>query len=347
MTFNSHPKKDFCLIFLGVFPVMALCSQAFPSLLKRSCLLLLGPEPKRVCLNIAVPDLLLSDDDTDDEAQCYQAEQLRAKRRASSRVSFVVDRDLTRACAQYLDEDEDDTLQFIQKHGMSLPFVPGTPMRQLAPLDLDLTCGRRNSSFIQISDVPKRLATPLPVVVPTHEDRHARTRCFDYLVGAIDEAWARYCDAATYVEDEVYGYNTPQLVATDDEDYVNNSTDITDYDDDDNDDHSHRQPGKATTQPVRPLFKPRMLMLGPPTPAALSAAVLSLGAPHLQHLKDRLTKAKYYLQDLVDSDDHFDVSCFWKRWDMIKYATIELVEDDDDDEVVEATIEELEAGRMA
>ena len=31
---------------------------------------------------------------------------------------------------------------------------------------------------------------------------------------------------------------------------------------------------------------------------------------------------------------------------MIKYATIELVEDDDDDEVVESTIEELERGRM-
>ena len=37
---------------------------------------------------------------------------------------------------------------------------------------------------------------------------------------------------------------------------------------------------------------------------------------------------------------------FWKRWDMIKYSTIELVEDDDDDEIIESTIEELENGRL-
>lgn len=30
---------------------------------------------------------------------------------------------------------------------------------------------------------------------------------------------------------------------------------------------------------------------------------------------------------------------------MIKYATIELVEDDDDDEIIESTIDELEDGR--
>lgn len=320
---------------------MALCSQAFPSLLKRSCLLPLGRDPKRVCLPLLAPVASSSDEDTDDEAQCYRADQIRAKRRASSRVSFVINHDLSRACAQYLDEDEEDTLQFIQKHGMSLPFAPGSPQRQPELLDLELPCGRRNSSFIQISDVPRQPSVAVPLAASSHEDHAARTRCFDYIVGAIDEAWARYCDAATYVEDEVYGYNTPQLIATDEEDYVENSTDITDYDDDD---HLVQ---KLSAQHVRALFKPRMLMLGPPTPAALSAAVLLLGAPHLQHLKDRLTKAKYYLQDLVDSEDAYDVLCFWKRWDMIKYATIELVEDDDDDEVMEATIEDLEAGRMA
>lgn len=326
---------------------MALCSQAFPSLTKRSCLLLgVAPEftRKRMCLPVVRPDLAsLSDDDSDDEAHCYQAEQIRAKRRALSRVSFVIDRDLSRACAQYLDEDEEDTLQFIQKHGMVLPFGQNSPL--LNPPDLDLSCGRRNSLFLQISDAPHPVGMPSPVQTPmelSHEDRAARTRCFDYLVGAIDEAWARYCDAATYVEDEVYGYNTPQLVVTDDEDYCDNTTDITDYEDDE---EEAVKPSQYPA-PMRPQFKPRMLMLGPPTPTGLSAALTS-GAPHLQHLKDRLTKAKYYLQDLVDLDDGYNVLCFWKRWDMIKYATIELVEDDDDDEVVEATIEELEAGRMA
>ncbi|KAA8901258.1 hypothetical protein DIURU_003628 [Diutina rugosa] len=297
-----------------------------------------------MCLPVVRPDLASSsDDDSEDEAHCYQAEQIRAKRRASSRVSFVIDRDLSRACAQYSDEDEEDTLQFIQKHGMGSPF--GQTLPSSNPPDLDLSCGRRNSSFLQISDAPHPVGMPSPVQSPmesSQEDRAARTRCFDYLVGAIDEAWARYCDAATYVEDEVYGYNTPQSVVTDDEeDYCDNTTDITDYEDDD---EEAVKPSQYSA-PVRPQFKPRMSMSGPPTPAGSAAS--ASGAPHLQHLKDRLTKAKYYLQDLVDSDDGYNVSCFWKRWDMIKYATIELVEDDDDDEVVEATIEELEAGRMA
>lgn len=38
-------------------------------------------------------------------------------------------------------------------------------------------------------------------------DRNARTRCFEYLIGAIDEAWARYCDATTSFEDDVFGSN--------------------------------------------------------------------------------------------------------------------------------------------
>ena len=42
-----------------------------------------------------------------------------------------------------------------------------------------------------------------------------------------------------------------------------------------------------------------------------------------------------------------EIELFWKRWDMIKYSTIELVEDDDDDEItIESTIEELENGRL-
>ena len=49
-------------------------------------------------------------------------------------------------------------------------------------------------------------------------DRNARARCFEYLVGAIDEAWARYCDATAYVEDEVHGYITPASLASGDDD---------------------------------------------------------------------------------------------------------------------------------
>ncbi|GME96548.1 unnamed protein product [[Candida] boidinii] len=67
----------------------------------------------------------------------------------------------------------------------------------------------------------------------------------------------------------------------------------------------------------------------------------------LQESKDRLIKAKYYLQEFVDSDNVQDCLSFWKRWDMIKYGTIELVEDDDDDDVVENTIDQLEVGRYS
>ncbi|CAN3362410.1 hypothetical protein DICA3_E01266 [Diutina catenulata] len=307
---------------------MALCSQAFPSSMKRSCSSqgpLQAAPRKRMCLGTAVSS---SDDDTEDEQSCYVADQVRAKRRASSR-SFVVNTALSRACSQYSDEDEEDTLQFINKHGMS-------PVTTESHLDLE--CGRRNSFFLAISDAARPANAPSPTMAVSADDRHARARCFDYLVGAIDEAWARYCDAATCVEDEVYGYNTPASVGTDEEDYVDNSTDITDYEDD----LPHH---KAPPQNVRAQFTPRMSMCGPQAARAASNASSALGAPRLQNLKDRLTKAKYYLQDLVDSDDVGDVSCFWKRWDMIKYATIELVEDDDDDEVVEATVDELESGR--
>ncbi|AOA64543.1 Hypothetical protein PP7435_CHR4-0511 [Komagataella phaffii CBS 7435] len=176
-------------------------------------------------------------------------------------------------------------------------------------------------------------------------DVTARSRCFDYLIGAIDEAWARYCDATSNTEDQVYGFsksshhqqhqrtrslstnsaqqilpNTPNSIFSSDEEDVeaeNNDedngdlTDITDYESDNN----------------RISEKPSNL--------------------RLQDLKDKLIKSKYHLQDFVESNNIDDSLSFWKRWDLIKYSTIELVEDDDNDDVVGDTIiEELEAGRF-
>ncbi|ODV87079.1 hypothetical protein CANARDRAFT_216778 [[Candida] arabinofermentans NRRL YB-2248] len=160
----------------------------------------------------------------------------------------------------------------------------------------------------------------------------ARSRCFEYLVGAIDEAWARYCDATSYAEDEVYGYDsgsaipqTPASTVSSDEDdgyksELSVATSLTDYDSD---------------------FPMSMLGNNNRRVSEVPANV------RLQQLKDRLIKAKYYLQDYVDSNDSDGCLLFWKKWDLIKYATIELVEDDDDDEVVENQIEELEAGRFS
>lgn len=168
-------------------------------------------------------------------------------------------------------------------------------------------------------------------------DTKARARCFEYLIGAIDEAWARYCDAAASVEDDVYGYstNSRNVAVSDDEedddasvddDTFDNSTDITDYSDFPS--HHHL----SSTSPIKP------------QPQAQQQQNQS--SNQLQDLKVRLTKAKYYLQELVDSNDYREIELFWKRWDMIKYSTIELVEDDDDDEIIESTIEELENGRL-
>lgn len=249
-------------------------------------------------------------EDSEDEQSCYRAEQARAKRRASSRVSFSLNSELSRAVSKYSDDESSAGVNETNEN-----------------IDCKLS-SCQGSKFLPISEATscagaKKIVSDL--------DRESRSRCFEYLVGAIDEAWARYCNATTSVEDEVYGYDTPVSVVTDDDDYFDNSTDFTDYDSD-----FGLADGKTTTSTSK---------------GAVSSGKASIDSKdesshQLQALKDRLTKAKYFLQDLVDSDDFNEVTSFWKRWDMIKYATIELVEDDDDDEIVESTIEELEEGRL-
>lgn len=66
----------------------------------------------------------------------------------------------------------------------------------------------------------------------------------------------------------------------------------------------------------------------------------------LQSLKLRLIRAKNYLDYYSNSLSLEDSIKFWHRWDMIKYSTVEIMEDDDDDEVVENVIDELEEGRF-
>ena len=320
---------------------MALCSQAFNTATKRSCNFNSNyntPRTKKLCLNYPIERkksvcIYSSSDDneSDDEQSCYKANQIKAKRRASTRVSFSLNPKLSKAISQYSDDDDEEEENFSRRNSIAAAAINNNSDDTcIENLDCKLSSSPRGS-FFQISDAkssPGCIKNSVP-------DKSARARCFDYLVGAIDEAWARYCDATTNVEDEVYGYNTPASVATDEEDCFGNTTDITDYETDF--EESHHKPQHQPQQ-----FRPRL---------ASSASISSLcsedpSSCQLQELKDRLTKAKYYLQDLVDSDDYNDVCSFWKRWDMIKYATIELVEDDDDDEIVESTIEELESGRL-
>lgn len=51
---------------------------------------------------------------------------------------------------------------------------------------LDVTCRKRRQLCVPRSDL------------------HARAKCFDYLVSAIDEVWAQYCTYTSTAEDEIY-----------------------------------------------------------------------------------------------------------------------------------------------
>lgn len=319
--------------------------------------------------------------DIDDQTE-YDLQQARAKRRASTRKLFVAgDSELSKACSLYSDDDDCDSSRLcpLSMHSSSpqTPFISsvvstgtGTttaamlPMRRKS-LSSDITppvgscppsspVPRKYELASKHSVNPVNLASPCAVgsassPVSRGSDLQARMRCFEYLVGSIDEAWARYCNATTNMEDQVYGYDVPTGITSDvddddddDEDaYLSgssNGTELTDYDTEV--EHPHK---RTLLTPLIQMSRPRLLLSG----SICSNADDSLTpSGQLLALKDRLTKAKYFLQDLVDSDHDVDIACFWKRWDMIKYATIELVEDDDDDEVVESTIEDLEKGRV-
>lgn len=311
------------------------------------------------CFNL--PSSSESDVDSDDQQLCYLADQVRAKRRASSRVSFCVNDQMSKALSQYSD-GEDDVRESCSKSSRPSHLRSSSTFR---PEDEDLDCNFMGSpvsssnlrgldtrssnpgSFLHISDSCS-LSVSLKRVMPVC-DKNARVRCFDYLIGAIDEAWASYCNAASYVEDETYGYNSPASVATDDEDYCGNTTDLTDYESEQEHLKSDKtkQRGDFSQQPQQlySAYK-RPSIMGFGLNVDMSRTGQDPSSCRLQALKERLIKAKYFLQDLVDSDDYNEAFDFWKRWDMIKYATIELVEDDDDDTVMESTIDELEHGRQ-
>lgn len=244
-------------------------------------------------------------------------------------MSFSDDK-LSMAISQYSDIDDDDADANEEKDSVkeksrtsSLSSSATSPSQKSAEKELE-SLSRRNSQVGGFSSDSKSSGKKSAVEC----DRVSRNRCFDYLVSAIDEAWARYCDATFYAENEVYNNddympNTPASLGVSDnesdrddddveEGYRSSATNLTEYD-------SEVEIKKVSGQP---------------------------SSVKLQQLKDRLLKAKYYLQDYLEGDDAEEAMAFWKRWDLIKYATIELVEDDDDEEVVESTLEDLEKGRL-
>lgn len=198
----------------------------------------------------------------------------------------------------------------------------------------------------------------------------ARSRCFEYLVGAIDEAWARYCDSTSRDEDiaygdedvneidnakvkdtvgesdNTYGINNVALTPSsntystdDDTGYKSNfseTTSVTEYDSD--------FINKRNNNKLRSFSMINNTINSSTGNRRVSEVPENL---RLQGLRDRFTKAKYYLEDLVDSDAYEDCLSFWTKWDLIKYSIVDFVEEDEEDDDIERRIDELEVGRFA
>lgn len=261
------------------------------------------------------------DEDNSQDESCYRNNQRRARKRAFSikRSPSFADNKLNHAVSKYSDVDEEDE-------------KAGTVKREQLDIAVSPVQTPHRDSVTSIPSEYKNQIRRSSIDC----DQVARARCFDYLVTAIDEAWARYCDATAYAEDEAYNNvdylpNTPASLGLSDD----NEDDIDDVKEDvyDEVDEGYKSASTNLTEYDSDYEPKRRVSCQP-------------NSVKLQQLKDRLLKAKYYLQDFIESDS-FDEAClFWKRWDLIKYATIELVEDDDDDEIIESTIEDLEKGRF-
>lgn len=211
-----------------------------------------------------------------------------------------------------LDDEEPVLLEHERQRRFLMPIRRRSVVRVRVP---------RRESIAGLIDDASKLAGGVLEQAPS-ADATARARCFDYLMGAIDEAWARYCETTSCAEDKMYSSMSVDFPATPvsatnsdyESDYKTDVTDLTDYESD----YEYTNKKKASAQPE---------------------------SVKIQNLKDRLVKAKKYLEDLVELNNVDDCIAFWARWDLIKYATIEVFEDDDDDDLIEDTIEELERGR--
>lgn len=287
---------------------------------KRSCdFLYPSTQNKRICLQqLKRNDFQLNnelaskyysssseDDDSEDEQSCYNADQIRAKRRASTRASFSIDPKLSKAISQYSDDEDEEEAQ--ERYYNTKVKTPSCSRRtsnssikilgsedEIENLDCKLTSSPVNSSLslkkmlvsneCDDDDDEEEEESDSNNHSVAVADKNARARCFEYLVGAIDEAWARYCDATAYVDDDLHGYITPTSLASGD-------------DDEDDDDKE------------------------------------------LMNVKSRLLRSKDFLQDHIESFDINDVKKFWHRWDITKYQMLDVMEDEDD------VLEELECGR--
>ncbi|CCD22180.1 uncharacterized protein NDAI_0A00200 [Naumovozyma dairenensis CBS 421] len=202
------------------------------------------------------------------------------------------------------------------------------------------------------------------------QDKIAREHCFDYIVQAIDEVWARYCDTTSNAEAKVYSSMNTNSKHSEEIclNLPNLSKDIDQVESNENefDHHNHHQsykPLNLSDQEESDLSESDDEDEDKETSGYKSEATnlteyeTDSGGDHrtvsrlpdsinLQSLKSRLLKAKDDLEQVYDSIDLSDCIAFWRRWDMIKYSAVEVMEDDDDDEIIENAIMELEEGRF-
>ncbi|KAH3899537.1 uncharacterized protein SCODWIG_02696 [Saccharomycodes ludwigii] len=209
------------------------------------------------------------------------------------------------------------------------------------------------------------------------QDIVSRERCFDYLLQSIDEVWARYCDTVTFAEQQIYGekklgskYSVANTNYYDFGNNINNidsplrsrrfssfalSSNLSDENTDDdektnNDDTSDNEDEgykSEITNPTEYETDYENCSGGTNFFSATATSLSELPASvRLQTLKTRLIKAKKYLEDIYDSKYLMDSMQFWRRWDMIKYSAVEMMEEDDEDEIIDSVLSELEQGRF-
>lgn len=238
------------------------------------------------------------------------------------------------------------------QHSQKLPNRPRHDSINVASLRRRASMLNQSPGAISVLSHRKRRSASVP-----QRDIAARARCFEYLVSSIDEVWAQYCSFTSFAEDEMYNEDRPQSSRKaqglrDTVEMPNSPTSL--YDEDVNYSSTNESQGPMTPYSYGDsVFMSGSLPTYMGSPKCAQNTVTNSLAPseqpdsvRLLNLKKRLMNAKYFLQDLVEREEVEASQAFWTRWDMVKYAAIELVEEDgDDDEVVEQVTEELEEGR--
>lgn len=237
----------------------------------------------------------------------------------------------------------------VSSGSIEVPAAPPLVNRQTSPIsaaNLGISLGYQSGC----SGSRKRRT-----VTVSEQDRIARQRCFDYLVSAIDQVWAQYCESTSCAESQLYDH------------------------DEEEGDYEADKAGYQKRRAASSTGHTRSHSLSMYTPGELPCSPVSLDdecyegsnvscnnseqeeqgssrkrqgsvlqqpkSMSLMNIKKRLLNAKYFFDHLLDSLSPEDSADFWHRWDLIKYTAIELVEETDDDDIIETASAELERGR--